>query len=68
MKLKEYFQKSHHFPTTLANECKVSVSSMYNYLSGKRPSLKVAKRIEKVTNQMVTVQELLEGESHGKRE
>ena len=59
MKLKEYFAKYDLNRTAFAYKCGVPYSSLMAYISGKhRPRQEVAEEIEKLTDNLVTVEEL----------
>ena len=59
MKLKEYIQKYNLDVTQFAARCNVAYSSMYEYIRERiKPRQKVAERIEKNSDNLVTVKEL----------
>jgi transcriptional regulator with XRE-family HTH domain len=60
MKLKEYLTINRMTVTEFANLSSVSRASIFLYVSGKRkPSLISARKIEKITNGIVSVDELM---------
>lgn len=64
MKLKEYLEKYRIKPVEFAVRCGISPASVYAYLGGKaKPHKSTAKRMEKETDGLVKVEELI-GESH----
>lgn len=59
MKLKEFFAKYKYSKELLAVKCQISYPAIMQYLQGKRiPRQKVAERIEKETDGLVTVLDL----------
>ena len=58
MKLKEYLRINRIDPVTFAVKSGISVSTIYRYLSGEKPSFNKAVLIEKATNGQISIEDL----------
>lgn len=58
MNLKDYLLKKNISPPRFAVDTGISLSTIYRYMNGERPTLLKAERIQKATNGMVTVKDL----------
>ena len=59
MKLNEYLLKERMNPSEFACKCGISVTTIYRILKGKKSYLNTARKIERNTKKLVTVEELL---------
>ena len=67
MKLREYLQEQKISQRELARRLSISYSYIYMIMSGtRRPSVDVAREIVKMTNNEVTLDELLPAKQHEK--
>lgn len=58
MKLKEYFEKNHIDPVAFAVQAGISVTSIYRYMRGTKPTVRLATKIEQLTEGKVTLKDL----------
>lgn len=58
MNLKEYIESPSVDINLFCYECGISISSIYRYIKGSKPNLRVAKKIELYTKGKVTVKDL----------
>lgn len=56
--LKEYFERNRIDPVQFAVENGISITSIYRYLRGARPTYKIACKIEKLTDGQVKLEDL----------
>lgn len=59
MQLEKYLLLKRMTPIDLAYMLKVSLSTVYRYLNGDKPKIRIARIIEEKTEKMVTVEDLM---------
>jgi len=59
MKLKEWMLKGGHTPASLGIRLGVHPASVYRYIKGQRPNIRVAQKIIKVSGGKVNLNDLL---------